>query len=169
MELKFALKKLRESKEFKDINLKNPDIFLSYAFKMLDDNKEQPWQFGFYHKSTDKIVTFIVEETQIGIQEEEEIFKKPETEVKQIDLEKVKIPFKDLLKKVKEFQKKKYSKELVDKTIAILQNLKEYGTIWNITYLTRSFNTLNIKANAENGRIIHHNIDSLMSFAKKEK
>ena len=49
----------------------------------------------------------------------------------------------------------------------ILQNLGEFGNIWNITYVTHSFKTLNIKINAENGKILHHSLDSLMDFVKK--
>ena len=53
------------------------------------------------------------------------------------------------------------------KTIVILQNLSEFGNIWNITYVTHSFKTLNMKINAENGKILHHDIVSLMDFVKK--
>ena len=167
MELNLALKKLKESKEFKEWNNKNQDNFFSYAFKMLENSKSIPWQLGFYHKTTDKVMTFIVDETEIKIQQEEEIFKKPDMEVKQIDIKKVKISFEKILKKAEEFKKEKYPKELVSKTIAILQNLEEYGTVWNITYVTHSFKTLNMKINSENGKILHHNLESLMDFIKK--
>jgi|TARA_Y100000310_G_scaffold336554_1_gene421424 hypothetical protein len=167
MEFDSALKKLKESKEFKQWSIKNKDAFLSYTFKMLEDNKEVPWQFGFYHKATDKIITFIVDQDMIEIKEEEEVFKKPDTVVKQIDTEKIEISFKSILKKAKEFQKNKYPKELVSRTIAILQNLEEYGNIWNITYMTHSFKTLNMKINPENGKVMHHSLESLMDFIKK--
>lgn len=167
MELNQALKKLNESKEFKEWSSKNKDAFLSYASKMLEDNKKVPWQFGFYHKATDKIITFVVDDDLLEMKEEEEVFKKPDMVVKQIDIEKVKIPFEKILEKTKEFQKNKYPKELVNKTIAILQNLEEYGNIWNITYVTHSFKTLNMKINPENGKIMHHSLESLMDFVKK--
>jgi len=167
MELQSALKKIKESKEFMDWNKKNPDIFFSYAFKIVEEKKEQPWQLGFYHKSTDKVVTFIADNDEIEMQKEEEIFKKPDMQVKPLEIEKIKIPFKKILKITEEFCKKEYPTEIVNKTIAILQNLEEYGNIWNITYITASFKTLNIKVNAENSKIMHHNIESLMSFANK--
>lgn len=167
MELNQAIKKLKESKEFKEWSRKNKDAFFSYAFKMLEDNKKVPWQLGFYHKATDKIITFIVDEGLIEIKEEEEVFKKPDTVVKQIDAEKIKISFKEILKKTEKFKKKEYPKELVSRTIAILQNLSEYGLVWNITYVMHSFKTLNIKVNSENGKIMHHSLDSLMDFVQK--
>lgn len=167
MELKPALKKLKESREFKDWAKKNKDTFFSYAFKMIENGKSSQWQLGFYRRATDRITTFIVDESLIEIKDDDEIFKKPDTEVKQIDMEKAKLPFKEALEKAGEFQKKEYPKELVSKTIAILQNLEEHGTVWNITYLTQSLKTLNMKINPENGKVITHNLDSLMSFVKK--
>ncbi|MAG72193.1 MAG: hypothetical protein CL471_18165 [Acidobacteria bacterium] len=134
---------------------------------MLEDNKEQPWQFGFYNKSKDKVITFIVHQEKIEMQEEEEIFKKPDTKIKQIDIEKITISFKEILKKTEEFIKKKYPKELSNKTIAILQGLDKYGTVWNLTYITHSFNTINIKASPEDGKILHDKIESIMGFIKK--
>ena len=167
MELKQALEKLKESKEFKDWNKKNSDNFLSYAFKNLEGNNESPWQFGFYHSTTDKMTTFITDQGSIEMQKEEEIFKKPDMKVKPLETVKAKIPFKDILKKAEKFRKEEYPKELVSKTIAILQNLEEYGDIWNMTYVMHSFKTLNMKVNPENGKIISHNLESLMNFIKK--
>ena len=167
MELDQALKKLEESKEFKEWNKKNKDTFLSYAFKMLEDNKKAPWQLGFYHKATDKIITFIVDPGLIQMQKEEEVFKKLDMEVRKLEIEKVKMPFEEILKKSKEFQNNKYPAELVSRTIAILQNLEEYGNIWNITYIMHSFKTLNMKVNPENGKILRHSLESLMNFIKK--
>lgn len=166
MELKEALKKLNSSKEFKEWKQKNPDTFFSYALKILEETKEQPWNLGFYRKSTGKVVTFIVDE-KIDMQEEEEIFKNPDTEVKPIETEKAKMPFRDILKKVKDFTDKTYSNELINKTIAILQNLEKYGTVWNITHITHSFNTINIKADAEDGKVLYNNIESIMGLIKK--
>lgn len=166
MELKETLEKLNESKEFKQWKQNNPDTFFSYALKILEENTEQPWNLGFYRKSTDKVVTFIVDE-KIDMQEEEEIFKKPDTEVNIIETEKAKMPFRDILGKAKAFTDKTYPNELIKKTIAILQNLEKYGTIWNITHITHSFNTINIKADAEDGRILYNNIESIMGLIKK--
>lgn len=167
MKLRDALKKLEENDEFKDWNKKNLDNFFSYAFTLLEDKNSHPWQLGYYHKSTDKVVTFTINDDSIEMQKEEEVFKKPDMKVKKVDIKKVKVPFKDILKITEEFRKKEYSKELVNKTMIILQNLEGYGIIWNITYVTHAFNTLNIKVNAESGKIIKHSLDSIMSFVKK--
>ena len=167
MELKQALGKLKQSIQFKDLSNKNKGINFSYALIMFDSNKDVPWQLGFYNKSKDKMITFIVDKDEIKMEKEEEIFKKPGMEVNPLEIKKAKIPYNEILKKAEDFQKKRYSKELVSKTIAILQNLEEYGNIWNITFVTHSFNTLNMKINPENGEIVHHSLNSLMDIAKK--
>lgn len=166
MDLKSALEKLKQSSEFKTWN-KNKDSFLSYTFKTFEGDKEDLWQFGFYHKTKDKMTSFVINEDSIEMQEEEEIFKKPDMKVKPLEIEKAKIPFEEILSKAEKFQKKQYPKELISKTIAILQNLEEYGNIWNITYVMCSFKTLNMKINAGNGKVISHNLESLMDFVKK--
>ena len=167
MDLMSALKRLKQSKEFSSLGEKIEGIYFSYAMTMLENNKSTPWRLGFYHKSTDKMMTFIVDEDEIKMEKEEEIFKKPGMEVKKVDIEKIKIPYDEILKKAEEFRKNKHPHELARKTIVILQNLGEFGNIWNITYVTHSFKTLNIKINAENGKILHHSLDSLMDFVKK--
>jgi len=167
MELKQALGKLKQSVQFRDLSNKNKELNFSHALIMFESNKDVPWQLGFYNKSTDKIITFIVNKDEIKMEKEEEIFKKPGMVVNLLTIEKVKIPYNEILKKAEDFQKKKYPKELVSKTIAILQNLEEYGNIWNITFVTHSFNTLNMKINPENGEIVHHSFNSLMDITKK--
>lgn len=167
MEINKAFETLKKSSQFTDWEKKNSDAFFSYAFKMIESDKEQPWQLGFYHKSTDKVVTFVINDDNIEMQKEEEIFKKPDTKVYPVDIEKVKISFKKILKKAEELQKKEYSKEIPNKTIAILQNLDGSNLVWNLTYITHSLSTLNIKVNAQNGDIVSHSINSLMNFIQK--
>ena len=167
MELTVAFKKLQQSQEFKSWNKENKDIFASFALKMLENGKEDDWHFGFYHESTDKIATFITGKDKIEFIQEEEIFKKPDAKISQIDFKKLKMPLKKILEHTSNTLKDKYPSELVNKTIAILQNVDENGTIWNITYLTNSYKTINFIVNPENSQIVSQTMESLMSFVKK--
>jgi len=167
MELKQALERLDKSKEYKDSIKGNNDIFFSYALMTIEKNEASPWQLGFYNKSTDKITTFVIGKGEIAVQKEEEVFKKPGMEVKPIDIEKAKLKFSEGIEKAEKFKKEEYPKEAISKTIAILQNLQGFGTIWNITFVTDSFKTINLKINAENSEVISHNLESIMDFVKK--
>ena len=166
MDLKLALKRLEESKDFKDWHKNNKNTFFSYAFKIPQEMPDQ-WQIGFYNKNKDKITTFVINDSSISIRPEEEIFKKEETKINEIELKKVKLTFDDAINKADEFQSKSYPKDKSIKTIAILQNIDKYGTIWNITYVTESFKTLNMKIDASNGKVLEHNISSVFSFRKE--
>ena len=167
MELKQALERLNKSKEYKDSIKENKDIFFSYALITIENNETSPWQLGFYNKATDKITTFVIGKNEIAVQKEEEVFKKPGMEVKPIEMEKAKLKFNEIITKAEKFKKEEYPKETISKTISILQNLRDFGTIWNITFITGSFKTLNMKLNPDNGEVLHHALDSLMNFVKK--
>ena len=164
MEPQKTLKKLKESDIFAEWSKKNPDSFFSYALKIMEPSAEEPWQLGFYIKSKDKMASFVVKENNIGMQQEEEVFKKPDMEVKPITLDNIKLAFKEILELANRFKKEKYPGETASKTIAILQNLEIYGDIWNITFVTLSYNVLNMKLSAETGRVLYSHLESLMSF-----
>ncbi len=167
MDVKPALKKLEKSNDFRKWHEKNKGTYLSYAFKIPQEMGSEEWQLGFYNKKKDKITTFVVKAGSIDIRPEEDIFKKEENEVNEIKLDKVKLAFDKAIEAANEFQQKNYPKDKSIKTIAILQNLGQLGDVWNITYVTESFNTLNMKIDASNGKVLEHNIASVFSFRKE--
>jgi len=164
MKLKSALKKLKENSKFKEWFNKNKKTYFSYAFTMIENNKQQEWQIGYYDKDKDKIITFIVREKNITIKPEEDIFKKSDMKVNGIEVDKLKLNLEHILDKAEKFQKEKYPKESILKKIIILQNLENFGNIWNITFFTQSFNTLNIKIKTDNGKIVEHKLTPLFGF-----
>ena len=167
MDLKPSLKKLEESSDFRKWHIKNKNTYLSYAFKIPQEMKDSEWQFGFYNKKKDRITTFVINDDSIQIRPEEEIFKKDDMEVNGIQLGKVKLTFDNAVAKADEFQQKNFPKDKSIKTIAILQNMPELGNIWNITYVTEAFNTLNMKIDASTGKVLEHNFSSVLSFRKE--
>ena len=166
MDLKTTLDKLKKSKEFEQWKKENRNTFFSYAFKILKEASFDGWQIGLYNKGNDKMTTFSVTDNQIVINQEEEVFKKPDTKVNKISIEKLKLPLEKILERAEAFKGKKYPKEIEEKTIIILQNLDNFGNIWNITYITKALNTLNIKVDAENGKILQHKLSSIFAFKK---
>jgi len=165
MDLKPALKRLESSKDFRDWRKANRSTYFSYAFKIPQEGDE--WQLGFYNKKNDRITTFVMSSGAISIRPEEEIFKKEGMNVNEIGLEKVRIAFDNAIAKANEFQQKNYPKDGSIKTIVILQNVEKLGDIWNITYITESFNTLNMKISAENGKVVEHSLSSVFDFRKE--
>jgi len=168
MEFKTSLNKLKNNEIFNNFKKKYQNAYFSYAFRTLGKKDFDGWQFGFYNKDNDKITTFSVSKNSIEGNQEEDVFKKPSMSVNEINLEKIKFSLKEILEKVEAFRKKTYPKELQEKIIVILQNLDDFGNIWNITYITKAFNTLNIKSSAENGKILQHKLTSIFDFKKED-
>ena len=165
MDLMPALKKLEESPDFAKWREKNRHTYLSYAFRIPQEMSD--WQLGYYNRDKDRITTFIVSSESIGVRPEEEMFKEQEKDVNEIRLHNVKLSFESVLAKASEFQGKNYPKDSVLKTIAILQNTEKLGDVWNITYITEAFNTLNMKIDASTGSVMEHRLSSIFEFRQK--
>jgi len=167
MQVKKLMKKIESNSEFKEWKKKNKKDYLVHIFNMFDKTNKGVFQIGYYNSNKDKITSFIIEKNDIKLMPEENIFKKPKSKIKKLNITKVKIDFKAALDKAVKFQKKKY-KVLPIKTIIILQNLP-IGQVYNITFVTQAFQTVNIKIDSSDGNILKHEIVDLMQFDKQEK
>ena len=159
-----ALDRLKASKVFKDWKKDNKDAFLSIGFLVIENSKQKPWMIGFYTSASDTISSFLVDETACHFEKNDEVFKKPGTQVLELDTAKIKLDLEDALKTIDTCIKNNYSHETILKTILIIQNLENFGTIWNITLVTHAFNAINIKINALNGKVLEHKLSSLISY-----
>ena len=163
--LKKTIKKLESSKTFKDYKKTNPDAYLTSTFLMAE-NLEEDWQLDYYSIKSKKITSFVIKD-KIKSMPETKPFQEKETIIEKLDIDKIKIDFKKVLEIADKLKKEKYKNETLTKKIIVLQNLKEFGQIWNLTFLTSSFKTLNIKINASSGKILKENLASLITFTKK--
>ncbi|MFC1728012.1 hypothetical protein ACFLZ7_00940 [Nanoarchaeota archaeon] len=162
--LKESLDKLENSDVFKSWKSENEKAHLSHVFVLLDELNKSECQIGYYNPDTEKITTFVVGD-EIIQNPAEEVFKEQKNIVKEVKLDKVKTDVEDALKTADDLQKEKYKTEIPIKRIIILQNL-EVGQVWNITYVTQSMQTLNIKIDSETGEIKSDKLVSLLEFRK---
>ena len=162
-EFREALKILEKSKEFKEWKKKNPKAYLSYGFFVVED-VDSRWKIGYYHKKHDRVTSFNIGE-KITIEPEEELFRKEKKEVGKIELGKIKHDLADAVTIAVNLQKEEFATEDPKKIIAILQKLDKWQ-VWNITFLTQSFNTLNVKIKSDNGRVVEKKLSSLFRFDK---
>ena len=167
MDFKQALRMLEQSKNFRTWHNKNKSTYFSFAFKIPEETGANDWQLGFYNSKSDKITTFVIADGKISIRAEEEVFKREETKVCKIEINKINLTFDNAIAKANEFQSKNFPKDKSIKTIVILQNIPNFGNMWNVTYVTESFNTLNMKIDASTGKIVEHNFASVFSFRKE--
>lgn len=158
MELHEALGKLTASLQFKDWHAKNPECYLAHGFVMLDEANKDQWQIGFYDPKTTMIKTFIVG-TDIEQMQEQEILKTGE--VNKLKISDVKINSDEAMEKAEECFKK--HKQIPLKKFFIIQNL-DGKTVYNVTYFTQSFNTVNIKIDASTGEVVGETEQKLATF-----
>jgi len=160
---KDALKILEKSSEFKNWKKKNPNTYLSYGFYVIE-NEDVNWKIGYYDSRKDKLTSFDVG-SKIKIEPDEEVFKEKEKKVEKLNLEDIKLDLGDAISIAQELQEEEFATEKPTKIIAILQKI-DTGQVWNITYLTQNFNTLNFKIKTETGRVLEKKLNPLMEFRK---
>src|SRR3989344_1888470 len=161
MDFHQALARLTSHTIFKDWHKKHADSFLAHGFMMLDEANKDIWQIGFYNPKTSKMTTFMVGKT-IEHTVEQEVLESG-APIQNLSVEDVKVSPEKALSIAKELLKKEFAKELPIKEFFIIQRI-EGKTVFNITYFTQSFKTVNIKIDAKSGEIISKNIQALMDF-----
>src|SRR3989338_534251 len=165
MLFKQEVDKLAESKEFKDWTGKHKAFYLAYGFLSFGEKSE--WQIGYYNKNTDKITSFTIGDS-IVTNPEENGFKEEHHVVKELLLDKLKINLDQALSIAEKLQKEKYKNDPPLKKILIIQNL-DIGQVWNITFVTATLKTLNVKVDSETGEVLEHKADSILDFAKQDE
>ncbi|MGM5488028.1 MAG: hypothetical protein ACQESG_03710 [Nanobdellota archaeon] len=166
MEISRVVERIKESDAFKNWN--SDGYYLAHFFKMMDEANADSWQVGYFNPETENMVTFIIEGNDVSLVEDAEVFKKPDTTINEMDLDAIKVGWQASLDKAHEHLKENYGQETLIKTFFILQNLP-MGVVYNITFLTKSFNTINLKISATSGEILQQSKESLMDMARFEK
>lgn len=167
MGFKEAYSKLKESPEFKEWRKENPKPFLAHFFNQLDsDFVKGSWEAGFYDRGKDKITTFVVGDSVL-IKPEDDVFKKEEHRVLELNVNEVEVSLDLAIKTFKQCQEQKYSGQWPMKVFVILQKLKE-GVVWNLTAATKAFSALNIKISASDGKIISDKCESFFDLRVKD-
>lgn len=149
MSFKEALKKLRDSKEFKDFMKKNKKSFLFSAFFVLDPEFKVETQQIDYYIDDQSAATFAIKEcVELKIDEFH-----PTSKITTLD-ESIKIDEEKLHNIIKkELEKTFHGGFKLSKTIAILQKLN-CVQMWNVTCLTDSLKILRIRIDCFSGKVI---------------
>ena len=144
------------------VSSKKIDGYLCSVFVMANVERleQSNWQFDFYDKKKDTITSYVCGEEIKEINTDSDVFKEDHVVLKELDLAEVKFSFEEALRKAKKILKTKH--ESANKVIVVLQYSKIQ--MWNITFLTNTFNMLNIKISAKNGKVVEEKLASLLSF-----
>ncbi len=149
-------KELKTNVEFKKFLRDNKEYYLVHVLVPEDTQRVE---FGFYNDKKDRIVVFETNPIRKG--EEEEVFKEGKT-ITKLDINKIKINYEEAMNEVKKIMTKEFSEEKPKKKIIILQRINE--PVWNVTLVCESLNIINIRVNAETGKITRKNKTSLLNM-----
>jgi len=158
-EIKELKQEVENSKVFRNWQSQHKKAYFYMLFSMFDSKPEL--EFSYYEPDSKTVTTFTINKS-VGLKSTEAV--EWEEKPKEPKLEQVNVGFDEALKKGLELQEKYYTEEGPIKKIVILQFLDE-RIIWNITFLTLSFSTLNIKLDASTGSVISHSLRKLFDFA----
>lgn len=149
--------------ESSDIYLKwkknNSDSYLCHALNIVDGHTFGNWQFGYFNKARHHITVFELSDP-ISISPESEVFQEEKTLVKPLEMEKVKIDINQAIERGNQLRDSHYSHIVLTKTVLILQNI-EHGLVWNITFVGKAFEIINVKISAADNAILSHNLKPL--------
>jgi len=158
MAIKDIVFRVQNSRAYKKWQPKNPGFYLVHVFFM----SEQPIQVGYYNKELDKITTFEIGKSEVKVNPVSDVFKEKGSIV-QLEMDKIKIDRQRALDIFSDMKKENYDSAKLSKEIMILQ--EHQGTIiYNTTFFTTDFKTINCKIDATNGEVLGHDMNSLVSF-----
>lgn len=159
MDFNKKLEKLESSDVFKGWKKKNSNAKLAHFFVNINSGAES-WEIGFYDEKNNVMTHFIVDDV-VSLGNSEKPLKYEDTKIVVLDLNKVDISLKNALAVANSLIKKEYPKHKSVRILALLQSIKDVQ-VWNITFISASFDTLNIKVDADNGDVISHKSISLI-------
>jgi hypothetical protein len=165
MDFHSAIEQLHKSKTHKEFVKKNAkNCFLAHAFVMLDNGKEE-WQIGYFCPKEDLMSSFIIDKEITELPPAEVL--KSHIAIKALDPKEVKIDSQEAMDIADKTRKQHYPSDVPIKTFYIIQHLSE-GAVYNITFVTQRFSTINIKILAKDGTVFKHSNETLMQFDKGE-
>lgn len=160
IEVLYAIEK---SDEFKTWNQEHPENFLAHLFRSLDNQGNGEWQVGYYLPKTQKMTTFIpaTPEKKVDVARDLEVLK-PQG-LLPLDKETIHIDSTTALTAAAKKRAENYGTEPILKTFFLVQNSSN-GTIFNITYFTQSFKTINMHISASDASVLEHSKNDLAAF-----
>lgn len=163
MELKDSFEKLKSSDIFVKWKKECKEAYLSSCFIFLGKDVKHKelcnWQFDFYYDKTGRLTSFVVGD-EITIQEDR-IFREDKNKPSEINIEDVKVEMDDAIDKGLSVDEMK--DKITNKQIIVLQKI-EGNFVWNLSFLTNSFELFNVRIDVVKGDIISKEKTSLLSF-----
>lgn len=162
MEFAEVVGKVEHSRQFVDWKQKNPGFYLAHGFLIMDNPSYDEWQIGYYSPEKHLVTTFVFTAENVAVIPDQKVLK--EESIHELKLDAVKLGVNEAIAAAERCRKENYAKELPLKSFFIIQH-SELGTLFNITFFTQSFNAVNVKVSASDGKILRHSCERLVEFS----
>ncbi len=151
------LAKIEKNAGFKAWKAEHKEGYLSHFFCPItaDCEFKGDWEVGFYDPHSEKITVFACGKAVMMKQNEDDVFKKPEQSVEELNLDSVKVSFQEAVDALTMNVEDLFPKAQRGDGFVILQAMGE-KSLWNFTFVTRDLKFINVKINAETGSIESH-------------
>ena len=163
MEFADVLKAVEQCAEHGEWRKTHAKAFLAHAFVMLDEANKNTWQVGYFDDATSTMSTFVTDGKKIDVIPDQEVLK-AEQQILPLNADEVKLPVAEALTLAQKAKMQHYPQEMPAKTFFIIQNIAAHGQVFNVTYFTVSFKTINIKLSTTDGKVVHHSMQALAAF-----
>jgi hypothetical protein len=164
MEYREIISNLEKIDQFTEWKKENQESFLAHFIKMEDNSNQPIHQVGYC--INEKVTTFVINDDSfrtIEIMPAADIFKKPNTTISKLELNKCKISTKEAEEIINKIQDEKYINYVPIKKMMILQKIDEFeNPIWNTTFFSATVKILNIKIDAYSGEVLSENLIDLI-------
>ncbi|MEK6874397.1 MAG: hypothetical protein AABX52_01460 [Nanoarchaeota archaeon] len=160
MQFQKLVNRLKRSPEYKNYHSSHPKGFLAHIFVQNEGINNSMYQLGYYDPASLRMTTFIIGDDIQSINDQE-ILADPETQITPLLIKDVKADQEEIYTKAEEIREKMYPQSVPIKQFFIIQN-SLLGPIFNITYLTQRFSTINIKISTTDLNVLKHNEQELM-------
>ncbi|MBW2998145.1 hypothetical protein KY321_01280 [Candidatus Woesearchaeota archaeon] len=153
MHFKLLIQELESSDEYKIWKENHQNYFLAHIFNV---DQGSSWQIGY--SDGEKASTFTL--NPISVEDSDELNKRPDVKVLPFDIDKLTLTYEKAMELFDGLLKEKYAQEQIFKKIIIIQNV-DNKEVYNITGLTHTFKTLNVKIDMQ-GNILEDSLVALM-------
>ncbi|MEM4755851.1 MAG: PepSY domain-containing protein [Candidatus Woesearchaeota archaeon] len=168
-DLKQLLQRIETKKPVEDFLYTDEQAYLSHVFKLFDEPNKDEWQVGYYSPADGFLHVFIYDEALDTIIKNpgDEAFKEPDAILLPLLKESLVLSL-DQAKAIAYQKLEQDYHESIKTALVVVQHLQELGVIYNFTFITSSYKTINIKIDAQTGAIASAARYSIFDLGKSE-
>ena len=155
---------LEQNELFQKWFFQHPQAYLSHLFLPINEQIAplSDWELGYFDPTSQKITVFVpLENNDFEIKPADDVFKQETSTVETLAINTFNLTLDVLFPLIAEKLKTYFPKEQIGNGFLIIQTLNNI-TLYNVTFITRSIQFINLKINAQTGVLESHQTIELL-------